>query len=198
MHPSPAFAWNDEAAVLAFAADAGFAKIFAQTSDGPRVAHTAILIEDRRLLFHLARGNALTGHLDGMTALAVIDGPHGYISPGWYETPDQVPTWNYVAAEIEGSVRQLPAGELPDLLDRLSGRNEAQLSSKAPWTRASITSGTFEKLLGGIVGFELAIADVRGTAKLSQNKSPATRGMVADELESRGDEVLARWMKGWS
>jgi transcriptional regulator len=34
-------------------------------------------------------------------------GPHAYISPTWYGTPNQVPTWNYVSIEARGRVQLL-------------------------------------------------------------------------------------------
>ena len=51
MHPNKSFAWTDEAEMLAFIGEAAFARIFAQTPDGPRVAHVPVLVR------HQAEGN---------------------------------------------------------------------------------------------------------------------------------------------
>ena len=98
MHPNSAFRVDDRELHETLIEQVGFGMIFADTPDGPRVAHTPIQSTgDGALHFHLVRGNALTRHLDGMTALAVINGPDAYVSPRWYADGGQVPTWNYVA-----------------------------------------------------------------------------------------------------
>ncbi len=109
-------------------------------------------------------------------------GPDAYISPDWYGTDDQVPTWNYLAVEAEGPLRPLDETELVALLDDLSAAHEARLAPKPPWTRAKMTPGRFEGMLKAIVGYELAIEDLRGTRKLGQNKDEATRRAAAAGL----------------
>ena len=76
MHPNPAFRHDDRDLFEALIAEIGFGMIFATVPDGPRVAHVPLhSTGDGALQFHLARGNALTRHLDGMMALAVVNGP---------------------------------------------------------------------------------------------------------------------------
>ncbi len=136
MHPNPAFRLGDEAAMRAFAAERSFAHIFASTGEGPMVAHApVILTETGALRFHLARGNRMARHLDGAAVIASIAGPDAYISPDWYGTEDQVPTWNYLAVEAEGTARLLDEAALAAQVDALSAMQEARLP-KTPWTRA--------------------------------------------------------------
>ena len=56
-----------------------------------------------------------------------MSGPDSYISPDWYEVPDQVPTWNYVAVHLTGTLELRPQEELLDLLDRQSALFEARV-----------------------------------------------------------------------
>ena len=118
MHPNPAFRWprsasdhndaDERAALEALIANIGFGMIFAETPDGPRVAHVPVYSTgDGALQFHLSRGNALTKHIAETKALCVINGPDAYVSPDWYDMDDQVPTWNYLALELEGPVREI-------------------------------------------------------------------------------------------
>jgi transcriptional regulator len=138
--------------------------------------------------FHLSKANALCApFLVGGSALAVVNGPDAYISPDWYETPDQVPTWNYVSAEIEGPVRVLDRGETIALIDDLSASFEARLAPKPAWTREKLSTKTFETLLAGIVGFEMRIERLEGVSKLSQNKPTEVIERVARQLAMRGD-----------
>jgi transcriptional regulator len=77
-------------------------------------------------------------------------------------------------------VRALGEDDLVAILDDLSAAHEARLLPKRPWTRAKMTPGRFEAMLPAITGFELRVAELRGTAKLSQNKGAAdVEGVIA-------------------
>ena len=196
MHPNAAFRTDDRALMEALIDEIGFGMVFATTPDGPRVAHTPLVwIEDGAVQFHLARGNALTKHLDGMTALAVINGPEGYVSPRWYADSEQVPTWNYVALELEGSVRRMDPEGLRALLETLSAREEARVTEGQSWTLAKVPESKLRALLSGIVGFELEVQAWRPTFKLSQNKPSDERERVAAGLEAQGSRAVAQLMR---
>ena len=196
MHPNSAFRAEDRAVHEALLDQIGFGMVFAQIPDGPRVAHTPLILSGAgRVRFHLARGNALAKHLDGATALLLVNGPDGYVSPRWYIDPDQVPTWNYVALELEGPVRRIAESELLALLEALSARHEARVSKGVAWTMDKLSQPMLRRLLAGIVGFELEIQAWRPTYKLSQNKSPEERTRVVAGLETAGQPKLAALMR---
>lgn len=192
MHPNAAFRPERSSQVDALIESAPFAALFAMTPQGPRVAHAPLLrTGPASFRFHLARANALVPHLDRQTALAVLHGPDGYVSPRWYADAMQVPTWNYLAVEIEGTVRRLDDSALPGLLDALSDAHERRIAAGEPWTMAKLPEAKLAPLLRAIVGFELEAADIRGTFKLSQNKSAPERENVAAGLELAGNGALA-------
>ena len=195
MHPASAFRSKDEAFRDRVIAETGFATIFMTTPDGPRAGHTPVEWADGALTFHLARSNALTPHLDGARALAVIQGPDAYVSARWYEAANQVPTWNYVAYEIEGEVSRLPDTELPALLERLSNHHEGRIRDGKPWWMDKLDRKTLDSLLRGIVGFKIRADTIGETVKLSQNKPAETRKALADGLASEGKDALARLMR---
>lgn len=196
MHPNGAFRWDDRDAMRAFAAEIGFGMLFLTTADGPRVAHVPfVFLDDERIGFHVARGNALAKHLDGAEALFVINGPEGYISPDWYGIDDQVPTWNYVALELQGSVRKMDEAALVAQVDALSDNQEQRLAPKPVWTRAKMTDGHFDKMLRAIVGFELDVTAWRSTVKLGQNKLEEVRLAAADGAEAAGNRAIAHLMR---
>lgn len=197
MHPSVQFRVEDEARLLAQLAAQPFVTIAAAPDGRPRVAHAPAVIRrlDSGLAidFHLSRGNALSGFLgEGFPAVIASLGPDAYISPDWYESPNQVPTWNYSSVEAEGRVAILDDAGLIAQLDALSAQEEARLLPKPLWTRAKMTPGVFDKMLRGIVGARLTVERLEGTTKLSQNKSAADRSGVIAAL---GDHPIARLMK---
>lgn len=187
MHPNRGFAWEDREAMLAFVADIAFATIAAE---GPVLVHAPVLVSGPdRLRFHISRGNRAT--LDDKRAIVSVLGPDAYISPDWYNVADQVPTWNYLAVEAEGPLRRLDEAELAELLDGLSAAHEARLAPKPEWTRAKMTPGRFEGMLKAIIGYELAIEDLRGTRKLGQNKGEGQRLAAAAGLAPFNPELAA-------
>lgn len=196
MHPNAAFRHPDRDLLETLIDEIGFGMVFAQTPDGPRVAHVAVISTgDGAVQFHLARGNALAKHLAGTTALVVINGPDGYVSPRWLADPGQVPTWNYVALELEGPVRRIDAEATLALVADLSDRQEARIEEGEPWTMDKLTPERTRALLTGIVGFELEVQAWRETLKLSQNKSAEDRQRLAIGLEAEGSVAIAQLMR---
>ena len=196
MHPNTAFRWEDRDAMRALVAELGFGALFCATPDGPRVAQVPVVwLDDATLGLHLARGNGIVRHLDGATALFVAQGPDGYVSPDWYGLDNnQVPTWNYVAVELEGTMRRMEHDALVAQIDQLTATQESRLD-KAPWARAKMDPATFDKMTGAIIGFRLEIAAWRGTLKLGQNKPEAARLAAADGVEASGRRGIAHWMR---
>jgi transcriptional regulator len=200
MHPNPAFRFMPEDPALAFVAVHGFAHLFGMTPDGPRVAHAPLLImPSGAVRFHLAKGNALAKHLDGLVALASIGGPGSYVSPNWYADPAvHVPTWNYRTVELEGPVTALGWDDLHALLDQSAATFEPRVGQN--WTMAKMDPARRDAMMRAITAFELLPTDIRSTDKNSQNRSDAdARGVVA-AMEAIGDQTGAaaiRRTRGW-
>jgi transcriptional regulator len=192
MHPHSRFHLTDRAAMADFVAREGFGILFASAPEGPRAVHVPVLLAGESLRFHVSRRNAIYDALAaGCDALFVANGPHAYLSPDDYGLEGRVPTWNYLAVELEGRV--LPLGEeaLVDLLDAMSALHEKRLAPKLPWTRQVMEKGRFAGLLKAIAGFEMTIADWRGTAKLDQDKPVEVRARLAAALVQRGEGAMA-------
>jgi transcriptional regulator len=197
MHPAAGFKVADEARLLARIAAHPFMTLAAAPEGRPVIAHAPVVA--RRLQgglvldFHLSRGNALAGALaGGFRGLLLNLGPDAYISPDWYESADQVPTWNYVSVEAEGVVTALDDADLIAQLDALSEQEEARLAPKPPWTRAKMSPGVFDRMNRAIVGARMTVERLEGTFKLSQNKLSADLVGAADAL---GDHPLAGMMR---
>jgi transcriptional regulator len=195
MHPDPHYTWHDVAAMRAFVAMRSFGTLFVSTPDGPCVAHVpAVALGEDRLAFHISRSNRIARHLQGARALFVVNGEDGYVSPDWYGIADQVPTWNYVAVEMEGAVALMDEAALITQIDALSAAHEARLAPKPAWTRDKMTPGLAERMVRAIEGFVLTVETWRGTAKLGQNKPEAVRLAAAQGMAATGHETLAAWM----
>lgn len=198
MHPDPLYRTDDRALCESLIDEIGFGMVFAATPDGPRVAHTPLLSTgDGAIQFHLARGNALARHLEGGTALIVVNGPDAYVSPRWYDNRDTVPTWDYIALELEGRVRQMNDEGLEAFLHAAIEKHEGRLEG-APWRAEESSEKVWSGLFRGIVGFELEVLAWRPTIKLSQNKPAETRARIASGLEEAGAPALAHLVRSFA
>jgi len=187
MNPNPKFAWNDAAEMRAFVNQAAFAQIVTVADGRPASAQAPLVIApDGSARFHLSRANPLTPLLDGATVLASVIGTHFYVSPDWYGTDEQVPTWNYRLVEVQGVARRLDEAELRDLLDRLSAAQESQLAPKPPWTSAKMNPARLDAMTRAIVGFAIENPQFRGAIKMGQNKSEAERRGAIGALRAIG------------
>jgi transcriptional regulator len=199
MHPAKPFHVDDRETLLAFIRQHPFVTVAAASRGRPFVAQAPVVIRELgdgevALDFHLSRGNVLSPHIvQGFRAVVLATGPDAYVSPDWYEAADQVPTWNYLSVEAEGSVAPLNDDELVALLDDLSAQEEAHLLPKPPWTRAKMSPGRFEAMTRAIIGGRLIVDRLEGTFKLSQNKGDADRARVVAAL---GDHPVAGLMRG--
>lgn len=187
MHPNPAFRKADAESNIAFARNRGFGLLTLNGPDGPLAAHVPFLIAADGLAvdLHLARSNPIARSSFPAKALIAVSGPDGYISPDWYGVPDQVPTWNYVAVHLRGTLHEMPPETLRDHVDALSARYEAELLPKKPWHSAKMTEGVMERMMRMILPFRLVIEAVDGTWKLNQNKDATVRLAAAEALAER-------------
>lgn len=196
MHAHPRFQWQDAAAICAFVAEKSFGTLIVCTPAVPMIAQVPVVwMGDAVIGLHLSRANALVPLLDGTRCLLVVQGPDGYVSPDWYGIDDQVPTWNYVSAQLEGVAHVTDDLGLMAIVDVLSWEHERRLLPKAPWTRAKMSDGLFEKMCRAIIGFRIEVDVVRGTRKLGQNKAESVRLAAAAGIDADGNGALAALMR---
>jgi transcriptional regulator len=192
MYTPPLFK-QDHAASLAFAEARGFGTVCAWNGKRPIASLLPFYLSHARdgtpeVLFHVARHNPLARLADGATSwLLAVNGSDAYVSPDWYVSPDQVPTWLYQSVHLTGTVRVLSDDELAAQIDTLSAKFENWLAPKKPWTAAKMTPARLEAMKKAIVGLVMTVEDVEGSFKLNQHKSEADFAAVATALEQRAD-----------
>lgn len=192
MYTPPLFK-QDRAASLAFAEERGFGMVCAWNGSRPIASMLPFYLSSADdgtalALFHVARHNPLINLADGVKPwLLAVNGSDAYVSPDWYVSPDQVPTWLYQSVHLTGAVRVLSDDELAVQIDVLSAKFENWLLPKKPWTSAKMTAARLETMKKAIVGLVMKVEDVEGSFKLNQHKSEADYAAVADALEQRTD-----------
>lgn len=189
------FQVEDLAELHAMVEKFNFATLVTQHAGAPFATHLPLQLDRARgplgaLIGHVSRANPQWQHLAaGQPALAIFQGPHAYISPSWYHSAPNVPTWNYLAAHATCAARIVddPA-ELRAMLGRLVDTHEAGFEH--PW-RMDLPEDYLDRMLRGIVGFELAIERLEGKHKLSQNRSADDRAGVIAALAGSPDPAAA-------
>ncbi|MEJ6509524.1 MAG: FMN-binding negative transcriptional regulator [Octadecabacter sp.] len=188
MHPNPIYRRTTDARAFDLVRDRAFGQITLTGPDGLLASHIPVLLasDETTLDMHLVRSNPILRLLDTpQDALLAVMGPDGYVSPDWDGADDQVPTWNYAAVQIRGTLEALDHATMHDMLDRQSAHFEDQLP-KTPWTTAKMTPDVLEKMMRQIVPCRMTITDVQSTFKLNQNKPDDVRLRAADAMESSG------------
>jgi len=146
---------------------------------------------------HVARGNPMwKSYRPEVEAMAIFQGPHGYITPAYYATKaatgEVVPTWNYATVHAHGPLRVIDdAGWLRSFVEQLTDRHEArrqQATGAAPWKVSDAPAAYIDRLVKAIVGIELPIARIEGKWKVSQNRPAEDRAGVIAGLGA-GDPV---------
>jgi transcriptional regulator len=181
----------DRAEITAFLAGHPFAVLVTADDQGvPFATHLPLIHrpgagEHGSLLGHVARANPHARLLESRPSPAVFSGPHAYVSPRWYAAGPAVPTWNYAAVHAVGRARLLtdPA-EVRGLLAELTARYET--GDAGAWT-VDGNADLVERLLPGIVAFELRLTSVEAKFKLGQNRSEADRAGAAGALAGSSD-----------
>lgn len=126
--------------------------------------------------------------------LAIFSGPHAYISSSWYDH-ENVPTWNYSAVHIYGTVKILQESDALRLLKTLVDKYEA--TSENP-TRIEELSKKTMRQVRGIVAFEIAIDEIQAVHKMSQNRDEKNYANIITALEKTGkpaETEVAKIMK---
>jgi transcriptional regulator len=146
--------------------------------------------------FHLATRNPQCEELtNGSRCLLVFTGPNCYVSPSWYTERPNVPSWNYVAAHVRGTVEVLDEPALEELLRELSRRHESAVGSS--WEYDSLPFAFRRELLAEIRGFRVGASRIETKLKLSQNRVAEDRARVTERLlasEDPGARAVGRWM----
>ena len=193
----------DRAASLAFVDARGFGVVCTYDGGKPVASSLPFCLEYLSdgtpcVSFHVARGNALAGLADAKSScnsstrsswLFAVNGADAYVSPHWYASPDQVPTWLYQAVHLSGPVRTMTSQELPDHLDALGARFESWLAPKPPWTTSEVTAGRREAMMQAIVGLVMTVEQIEGSFKLNQHKSDADHVAITSALMQRHNEA---------
>jgi len=136
------------------------------------------------LLGHIAKRNPQSKNFtNNEEVLAIFNGPHHYISSSWYHKED-VPTWNYIAVHVYGTIKIIEGEELFEAMKKLVDKHEK--NSAKPVSVENMSSKTFQQI-NGVVGFSIKINEIQAAYKLSQKHDEVDYHTITSELKKNGD-----------
>lgn len=187
MRHTPTFVITDEDEVKRLIRRNSWATIVSNTANGLVASHYPVVLEDTErgisIVSHVGRPDEQLHELGQHEVLVIIAGPHGYISPSWYENDEFVPTWNHVTAHLYGVPEILSDEEnfavLGGLVDHFENRMPNPVSLELDEDQA-------RRIAKGTVGLRLRVTRFDARLKLSQNKKPEVVERIVAALEGDG------------
>ncbi|MBN3583640.1 FMN-binding negative transcriptional regulator [Algoriphagus aestuarii] len=200
MYIHPKNLWENETEIVEFIKNNPFATLVSEVNGRPWATHIPIMLSKNKdgesiLTTHIAKANVQWKHLSKSEVLVIFQGPHAYISSSWYNH-ENVPTWNYLAVHIYGSIRTLEGDKLMDHLKSLVDNFEDGRPNRV--SVEGMSKSYLESQLRGLIGIEITISEVQANAKLSQNRDMENYQSIIHHLESStisADQEVAREMK---
>ena len=155
------------------------------TAAGLVASHYPVILEEDAegisMVSHVCRPDEKLHELGEHEVLVIIQGPHGYISPGWYDEGDFVPTWNHVTAHLYGTPELLSDEENFRVLGRLVDTFEDRMPEPV---HLDVDEDSARRIARGTVGLRLRVTRFDARLKLSQNKSPEVVDRIITELQA--------------
>lgn len=193
MYRNPTFRDDDLGAILDLINNVKLGTLVSD-SNGLTATHFPFVLHRNRgakgtLVAHVPRADPVWQGFDrNDDMLAIFEGPQAYISPSWYMSKENFPTYHFCAVHVYG--RPVPMTSREEVVQHLSELIEIhECGSSNPWTGYKSLGNLMDKLLPGIVGFTMEIERIQGKSRLGQNKSAADREAVRCGLRERGTDA---------
>jgi transcriptional regulator len=157
-------------------------------STGLVASHYPTLLEETDddsivIVTHFGRPDEVAHEAGQHEMLVIVQGPHGYISPGWYDKGDIVPTWNHATVHLYGVPEILSEEENYRVLERLTDHFEHPM----PEPRSLASDEEYSRRIAkGTIGLRIRVTRFDARGKFSQNKSPEVRERIIAELAGEG------------
>ncbi len=193
---------TDPARIAAVIEAAPLACVVAQTAQGLIANHIPLLrAPDGRLIGHVALANDMHRLVaDGQEVLAIFRGDDAYVSPNFYPTKAEhhrhVPTWNYQAVHMTGTITfQHDSHAKRAAVGLLTRLHERRLNGDAAWRMADAPPDYLDQMLANIVAFQINVTKTLAKSKLSQNRADTDFQGAIDGLRASGHGEMAKDMQ---
>jgi transcriptional regulator len=196
MYISTIYQNHDQAEIKAFIAANSFGLLINTVAGRPYATHIPLLLTtnaagEEVLAGHISKANSQwKTFVEPSEVLVVFSGPHTYISSSWYDHAN-VPTWNYIAIHIYGSLQIVDETTLRNDLRSLVNKHEAASAKPVVMGSDDLPEKMVTREMRGIIGFHIKINEIQAAYKLSQNRDDHNHTNIISELHKTGDAQAA-------
>ena len=198
MRTNPSFALDQVDEVRRLIQEHPWVTLISHTDAGELVAsHYPVILDPAAadgeivLLSHVGRPDEQLHELGTHELLVIVQGPHGYISPGWYDARPAVPTWNFITAHLHGTPEILSDAENLRVLAALVAHFEDRMPDPRRMNGTPENADYAARIVAGTVGFRLRVTRFSAKNKMSQNKPAETVERILAELDGSGPYASA-------
>lgn len=184
MYVPSKFKVTDEEKIYSFIGKNPFGLLLTINGEQINDTHTPFIVGDDGWLFgHIAKANPQWKNWgEATTAKVIFSGPHAYISPKFYASNFNVPTWNYTAVSVSGELCMLTdQDEVLRFIESLVSQHEGEVGWKL-----DEFDPEYMKLLDALVVFKVKVETIDASFKMNQNKSEQDQQSVAQSLNHTG------------
>ncbi|MFK2822021.1 FMN-binding negative transcriptional regulator [Arcobacter sp. YIC-80] len=191
MYSLEAFKITDENIIDEFISNNPFAILTSENHGKIEVTHLPInRFKDGKLYGHLSKTNIHSNINETKEVCFIFNGGHAYISPTYYETSFNVPTWNYSAVHIYGNIKYINDNKkVWELLTETTEIYEGQNGWKLPQEER------FKNLTKFLSFFEINVTNIEAKFKFNQNKSKEDIEKVIQSLKDNNQIKVANFME---
>ncbi|TAM70157.1 MAG: FMN-binding negative transcriptional regulator [Microbacteriaceae bacterium] len=190
MRQNPSFTLTDPVEIKRLIRENPWAVLVSQTDGGLVASHYPVLLDESHeeisIVSHVGKPDEQLLELGRHELLAIIQGPHGYVSPGWYDAKPAVPTWNFVVAHLSGVPEILTDEENYSVLAALVDHFEDRMPQPRRMAGTPENAQYAARIMTGTIGFRLTPTKIVAKNKMSQNKPADTVDTIIRELEGDG------------
>lgn len=195
MYVPPHYRNSDQDQLIAFIRSHSFGILVSNGIDLPAITHLPFAIESEQPLVlsgHLAKSNPHAVLLQPESKVTVVfSGPHAYVSPGLYNSSQNVPTWNYIAVHAHGKIELCDDAEKEQVLRTMISEFEPGYAEQF----STLPDNYLEPMKKAITAFKVHIDLLDGKFKLSQNKTKEEQERIRAHFANDGkNDDLAHYM----
>ena len=192
MYIPPQYKNENLSEVKEFLKQNSFGILVSQVDGKPWATHIPLELDTDEngqdmLVSHISKANPQwTQFADQEAVLCIFNGPHSYVSSSWYKE-EEVPTWNYIAVHVYGTLQILGEAAVLDSMHKLVDKYEE--NSECPVSIDKLSSKTMRQVKG-VIGFKITITEIQAAKKISQGREE-DHPKIIKELEKRDAQAIA-------
>jgi transcriptional regulator len=190
MYKMPHFTEKDNSKVIAFMQQHAFAIVTGFDEHYPVATHIPLEVErqgDGTILLHghlMKNSDHHKAFVKNSNVLVIFNGPHCYVSAGWYNNPQSASTWNYMTVHAKGNIIFTDKAGTHAAIKAITNKYEGTATAAAFDT---MPTAYIDKMLNAIIGFTIKVVTIDNVFKLSQNKTIEEQKNIIENLQKTGD-----------